>query len=72
MNYTTENSFISLKYVMEYLMHHPHEPIVYSRNNIFKLNETTHKFFFKAGSAEIKKISNTPTSFTYTMVQTVE
>ena len=40
---------------MEYLMHQPNEPITYSRNNIFKLNESTQQFFFKLGSAEIKK-----------------
>ena len=36
-------------------MHHQHEPIVYSRKNIFKLNEIPHKHFFKAVSAEINQ-----------------
>ena len=40
---------------MKYIMHQPHEPIMYSRNNIFKLNDIPHQYLFKSGSAEIKK-----------------
>ena len=65
MNAPTEPSFLALKNLMEYLIHNPNEPIMYSINNIFKLNEIPHQCFFKAGSAEIKKISNTPNFFTY-------
>ena len=31
MNAPTEPAFISLKHGMEYLMYHPHEPIMYPR-----------------------------------------
>ena len=36
-------------------MHHQHEPIIYSRKSIFKLNKRPLKFLFKAGIAEINK-----------------
>ena len=36
MNAPTEPSSISLKHDMEYIMHHPHEPIVYSGKKIYK------------------------------------
>ena len=36
MNAPTEPDILDLKYGMEYLMHHPHEPIMYSRNKIYK------------------------------------
>ena len=58
MNYLTELAFISLIHDMEYLMHHPHEPIIYSRKNTFKLNNIPYQCLFKAGFAEIKKLSN--------------
>ena len=45
---------------MEYLMHHPHEPIMYLRNNIFKLNDTPYQFFFKAVSERINKNQENP------------
>ena len=38
-NAPTEPEFIALRHIMEYLMHHPHEPIMYSTKNILKLNE---------------------------------
>ena len=38
MNSPTEPYFLSLRQGLEYLMHHPHEPIKYSRNEIFKQN----------------------------------
>ena len=31
MNYPIDPEFFDLIHVMEYLMHHPHEPIIYSR-----------------------------------------
>ena len=38
---------------MEYIMHNPHEHIIYSKKHISKANESPHKCFFKAGSADI-------------------
>ena len=40
---------------MEYLIHHPHELIMYLINKIFKTNESQHQCFFKSGDAEINK-----------------
>ena len=34
MNAPIETSFLSLRHGMEYIMYHPHEPIMYSRKNI--------------------------------------
>ena len=47
MNSPTEPDLIHLRHDMEYIIHHPHEPIMYSRNKFFKVNEIPHKFFFK-------------------------
>ena len=55
MNAPTEPAFLSLRNGMEYLLHHPHEPIIYSRKKIFKLNEILHQYFFGLVSAEINK-----------------
>ena len=55
MNAATEPVFISLRYAMEYITRHPHEPIIYSRDKFLKLNEIPNQCLFKAGSAEIKK-----------------
>ena len=55
MNSPIESKFISLRHGMEHFMHHPHKPIIYSRNNIFKLNDIPHQLFLKAGSAYINK-----------------
>ena len=50
MNSPTESYFLALRHGMEYLIHRPHEPIMYSRNNFFfKTNEIPHHCFFKAG-----------------------
>ena len=38
MNSPTEPYFIALIQGMEYLMHHPHEPVMYSINKMFKKN----------------------------------
>ena len=54
MNSPTEPAFLDLKHVMEYLMHHPHEPIMYSRKNIYNNHEIPHQCLFKTGDAEIK------------------
>ena len=50
-----EPDFPDLRPGMEYLIHHPHEPIMYSRKNIFMTNEIPHQCFFKTGDAEIMK-----------------
>ena len=36
-------------------MHHPHEPIMYSRKKIYKTEETPHQWYFKAGDTKINK-----------------
>ena len=53
MNYSIEHDFRDIINGMEYLMHHPHKTIMYSR--FVKINEIPHQFFFKSGDAEIKK-----------------
>ena len=64
MNAPTEPAFPALRYFMKYLMHHPHEPIIYSRKEFFKLNDIPHQYLFNTVSEEIKELSNNPTSFT--------
>ena len=54
MNSPTETKFLTLRQVMEYLMRRTHELIMYSRYNIFNLNDIPHQCFFKSGSADIK------------------
>ena len=36
-------------------MHHPHEPIMYSRNKFHRTEKIPHQCYFKAGDAEIRK-----------------
>ena len=69
MNAPTEPAFIDLKHLMEYLMHHPHEPIMYSRKKVHITEEISHQCYFKSGDSEIIKIRNTPTSFTHILMQ---
>ena len=54
-NAQTEPVFLALRHGMEYLTHRPHEPIMYSINKIFKINERPYQYFVKEGSAEINK-----------------
>ena len=54
-NSPTEPTLLSLRYGMEYLVHHPHEPIMYSRKKALIINDITHQYFFKADSAETNK-----------------
>ena len=54
MNNPIESAFILLRHGMEYLIYQPNETIMYSRNNVIKLNEIPYQYFFKAGSVEIK------------------
>ena len=57
---------------MEYLMHHPHKPIIYSKNNIFKLNNILQQCFFNECIEEIKKHMNNPDYFTYTVAKIMQ
>ena len=52
MNAPTETTFIVIKHGMEYLMHHPHEPIIHPRKKIHRTEESPHQCYFKAGDAE--------------------
>ena len=71
MNSPTEPDFIALKHDKEYLMYHPNEPIMYSRNKIHKTEEIPHQCYFKSGDVEIRKIRNTLTSFTHIVMQII-
>ena len=55
MNAPTEPAFLVIKHGMEYLMHHPQEPIMYSRNKIYRTKDSPHRCYFKVGDAEISK-----------------
>ena len=55
MNEPTEPAFLALKHSLEYLMHHPQEPIMYSRRKIHRTEEIPHQCYFKAGDAETRK-----------------
>ena len=55
MNAQPGPDFLDLKNGMEYLMHHPHEPIIYSRKKIHKTEEIPHQCYLKSGDAEIRK-----------------
>ena len=68
MNAPTEPVFLAIKHDMKYLVHHPHEPIMYSRSKIYKTYESPHQCYFKAGYLDIRK-KNTLTSFTYIVMQ---
>ena len=53
--YTKITWFLALKYDMDYLMHHSHEPIMWSRTKIHITEEIFRQFYFKVGDAEIRK-----------------
>ena len=53
-NSPAEPAFVALRHGMEYLMHHPHEPIIYSRKKNVKTNDRPHQCFFKVGDEEVK------------------
>ena len=55
MNAPIEPAFLALKHGVEYLMHHPHKPIMYSRNKNHRTEESPHQCYFKVGYAEISK-----------------
>ena len=54
-NATTEPVFLAIRHGMEYIMHHPHLSIIYSKRKIYKTHEIPHKRYFKAGDSEISK-----------------
>ena len=55
MNSPIEPYFIDFKHGMEYTMHHPHEPIMYSRKKIHRTEESPHQCYSKSGDEEISK-----------------
>ena len=69
MNSPTEPAFIDLKHGMEYLMHHTHEPIMYSRKKIIELKRAPINVTSNQEMQKSTKISNTLTSFTYIVMQ---
>ena len=69
MDYPTKPYLIAIIYGMEYLMHHPHEPIMYTINKISQTTDSPRQCLFKAGDVEINKIRNTPTSSIYIVMQ---
>ena len=48
---STESELLALRHGMEYLMHRQHEPIMHSRENIFKINKIPLQCFFKSVNA---------------------
>ena len=55
MNAPEEPALIAIEYGMEYLIHHRHELIMYSRKKSYKTHEIPHQCYFKAGYAEMNK-----------------
>ena len=49
MNAPEEHAFIAFKHGMKYIIHHPHEPIMYSRKIIHRTDKTPHQCYFKEG-----------------------
>ena len=52
MNAPEEYTLLAIKHDMEYLIHHPHKPIMHSRRKIYKTHERIHQCYFKADDAE--------------------
>ena len=48
-NAPIETAFLALKHSMEYLMQHPHEPIIYLIKKMHKTHEIPHQCYFKSG-----------------------
>ena len=55
MNAPVKYACLSIRHGKTYLIHRPHGPIMYLRNNIFKLNYIQYKCFFSSGGLEINK-----------------
>ena len=72
MNSPTEPAFIDLKHGMEYLMHHTHEPIMYSRKKIIELKRAPINVTSNQEMQKSTKIRNTLTSFTYIVMQIMQ
>ena len=71
MNSPTEPAFIDLKHGMKYLMYHPREPIMYSKNRIYKTEEPPSNVTSKQEVQKSTKIRNTLTSFTDIVMQII-
>ena len=65
MNAPTDLDFLALRHGMENLMHHPHEPIVYSRNKYSKQMKYHINVSSKQVMQKSTKFSYTPTSSTH-------
>ena len=72
MNALTEPYFISIKHGMEYVMQHPHESIMYSRNKINKTEEIPHQCYFKTGDSEIRKTKEYYNFLTHIVMHTMQ
>ena len=55
MNALTEHTLLTLQHGMEYLMHHQHETIMYSRKKIHNTEDIPHQCYFKSGDAKTSK-----------------
>ena len=62
MNSSEEPTLLALRNVMEYLMQHAHEPIMYSRNIFSKQTKPPINVYSKQAMQNSTKIRNTPTS----------
>ena len=72
MNAPTEPDLLALKHGMGYLMHHPHEPIMYAKIKRIKLIGAHTNATSKQGMNKSIKIRNIPTSFTLIVMQIME
>ena len=48
-----KESLMALIHGIKYIIYISNEPIMYSRENIFKLNKTPNQCFFNSSSAEV-------------------
>ena len=69
MNAPTEPAFLALKNGIEFLMRHPHEPIIYSRKKLMEQTKFPIIVTSKQDIQKSAKIRNTPTSFTHMVMQ---
>ena len=69
MNVPIEPAFLPLKNFTEYLMHHPHELIMYSKNKYIELNRAPINSTSNQKMHKSVKIRNTLTSFTHMLMQ---
>ena len=58
-NSPEEHTFINIKHGIEYLIHHPHEPIMYPGKKIHKTEERHHQCYFKAEDTVGKQLFTT-------------